>query len=221
LALHIDGDVKGALAYFNLAVTEDLGDFMAEVLLLSGQAKEALEDIPGAIDSYRRAIEFPKTESTGAAHYHLGIALKRENKDIADIKSHIELSLNLGVDPTAEAIEILGEDHISVMRGVNRMEWKQYKESTEPTGNSGRGGIMGGTKSVSSSESIFSQQKSNDNIQSSGGGKQSETLSILEQGAVSYDGKTPSGDEILNGVEKTSASAARQQSSARNKAQKT
>lgn len=40
LALNVNDDVKGALAYFNLAVTEDLGDFMAEVLLLSGQAKE-------------------------------------------------------------------------------------------------------------------------------------------------------------------------------------
>ena len=45
----------------------------------------------------------PKTEFTGIAHYHLGLILhnnKKNDKDDGEIKSHIELALNLGMDPT-------------------------------------------------------------------------------------------------------------------------
>ncbi len=106
----------------------------------------------------------------------------------------METALNLGHDPTPTALDILGEHHIAILKSAHRAEWRQYQESLAgKTHNSERGGIMSG--SVSSSSSIFSPKDS-------GEGKEHDNtedkLSMLKQGAASYDGNSvPSGDEIM------------------------
>ena len=87
-----------------------------------------------------------------------------------------------------EAIEILGEHHIAIMKSTNRAQWKEYKKNIDSQ-ETIRGGIMSGSSTVSS-QSIFSPKPEESS-------ETSETLSLLEQGAATYDGKTiPTGEEI-------------------------
>jgi len=211
IALDSDNNAKDALSYFDSTLMQENldNDIIVEGLVLSGEAKERLGNTSDAIDSYRKAIDLPKTEFTATAHYHLGLALKKANLGTEDIERHIELSLELGVDPTPEAIDILGENHIAVMKAINRVEWRRYRESSQKE--LGRGGIMNGSENFSK-ESIFSPQRKEIDQSS----EQSQTLSIIEQGAASYDGDIPSGEEIMDS--ETVSDAARQQSSARKKA---
>lgn len=57
-------------------------------------------DVIGAIEDYQKAITFPESESTATAYYNLGIALKSQEGDPQIIENHIEMALNLGIDPT-------------------------------------------------------------------------------------------------------------------------
>ena len=85
-------------------------------------------------------------------------------------------------------IEALGEHNLLVMRSFNRKHWKSFSE-----GNQDRtvGGIMS-SGVVGSQKSVFASHPSqNDEISA-----QSETLTILEQGAAAYDGHIPMGGEI-------------------------
>ena len=83
----------------------------------------------------------------------------------------------------SECIDILGEDNIAVIKSVNRAEWRNFHESSA-RGSGERGGIISGSGSYLNSESVFKSAQSDDSMQKGGG----EILSILEQGAASYDG---------------------------------
>jgi hypothetical protein len=96
------------------------------------------------------------------------------------------LSLQLLQD---EAIAALGESNMSVMRGYNRQQWKAYNDGHQAT--TGGGGIMSGG-GVSSQQSVFAPKASAKEEEASA---QSETLSLLEQGAASYDGQSVMGGE--------------------------
>jgi tetratricopeptide (TPR) repeat protein len=64
-----------------------------------------LQNISGAIEEYKKAIEYPRTDTTGIAYYNLGMALKSEGGDAKAIENHIEMALNLGIDPTVSMID--------------------------------------------------------------------------------------------------------------------
>jgi hypothetical protein len=86
-----------------------------------------------------------------------------------------------------ESIAALGEHNMSVMRSYNRQHWRQMSEGQQGS----TGGIMSGG-GVSSQKSVFAPQTGKEEEQSA----QTETLSLLEQGAASYDGHVPMGGEI-------------------------
>lgn len=136
-----------------------------------------------AITEFTRALSFPQTSSTSSAHYELAIALKMNNGDDHEINQHFEQALDLGHEPTEEAIMALGERNMSVMRALNRQYYQSLNSNTE---RSGGGGIMSG------SSSVFAPQAKQEEAASA----QSDTLSLLEQGAASYDGSSPMGGEV-------------------------
>ena len=76
---------------------------------------------------------------------------------------------------------------MSVMRALNRQYYNSFNSGgAERTG----GGIMSGGGVGSQSTSVFASQV---NEESPG---QSETLTLLEQGAAAYDGNNPMGGEV-------------------------
>lgn len=80
-----------------------------------------------------------------------------------------------------------------MMKSTHRAEWKRYQEAV---GNGQqRGGIMNGS-GVSSNKSIFSSQASVEEGEEKSS-ISSDTLSMLEEGAASYDGSSvPMGEEV-------------------------
>lgn len=99
--------------------------------------------------------------------------------DMSDYSAHFERSQD-------EAIAALGEHNLSIMRSYNRQHWRQMSEGQQ----SGSGGIMGGA-GVGSQKSVFAPRAQEEQPSA-----QEETLSLLEQGAASYDGHVPMGDEV-------------------------
>ena len=92
-----------------------------------------------------------------------------------------------------DVVEILGEGHIAVMRSAHRTEMKQYREAMERSQEQG-GGIMNGS-GLSSNKSIFNQETSGSVEDEYASGI--DALSMLEEGAVSYDGSSiPMGEEV-------------------------
>lgn len=87
-----------------------------------------------------------------------------------------------------EATNVLGEHHIAVIKSKHRAEWKRYQESIDNF--QSRGGIMNGAGV--SSNSIFSSNSEYGGAE----GVEGSTLSMLEEGAASYDGNIPMGEEI-------------------------
>ena len=132
------------------------------------------------------AIDLPTTESSAQAHYLLGLLLMNRGGDKELIEKHFITALNLGLDITKEITEILGEYHIAVLKSVNRAKRREYEDSF--ANDSRTGGVLGGGSL--SDKSIFKKSQENPTAKS-------ETLTILEQGAASYDGQThPDGDEM-------------------------
>ncbi len=90
-----------------------------------------------------------------------------------------------------KAIEILGESHIAVIRSAHRAELKHYQEEVL-NGEQQKGGIM--NWSSASKKSIFPSRFPVDNTQETW--IDNDTLSMLEEGAASYDGSSvPMGGE--------------------------
>jgi len=81
----------------------------------------------------------------------------------------------LGMDPTTEAIEALGERNMSVMRALNRQYYKQFQNQAD----SGRseGGILSGGGVGSQSSSIFASQQASEDDSA----QQSDPLSLLSR----------------------------------------
>jgi hypothetical protein len=149
-------------------------------------------DLVAAKAAFKDAINRPTTEFSAQAHYHLGVLLMNDGGDNETVEKHFITALHLGLDATKEIVDILGEYHLAVLKSTNRVKRREYEKSLEKDSRSG--GVLGGG-SFSDNKSIF--QKSQENPTS-----KSETLSILEQGAASYDGqKLPDGEEMGGNVQ--------------------
>jgi len=165
-------------------------DVHVELLVLVGRAHASRGELETAITEFTRALSFPQSSSTPSAHHELAITLKKNNGDTHEINLHFEKALDMGMDPTSEAIEALGERSMSVMRALNRQYYKQSANSgsAERTG----GGIMSGGGVGSRSSSVFAPKAK----QTEEASAQSDALTMLEQGAAAYDGHTPMGGEV-------------------------
>eukprot|EP01083_Nonionella_stella_P209176 758504_1 len=131
---------------------------------------------------------------TANAHYYLAMAMmKSADMESAEemIKQHMELALNMGFELTDDAIGILGDNHMAVIKSAHRAEYKRYQEAL--SSNEQRGGIMNGSGVSNNNESIFSSPQDGNDANDNGNGNAdgNDPLSMLEQGAASYDGSVP------------------------------
>ena len=85
------------------------------------------------------------------------------------------------MDPTPEAIEALGERNMALARSLNRQYYKSYNQGSDVS-DGGGGGILNSGGVGAQSSSVFAPQAPQED---SGG--TDNTLSMLEQGAASYD----------------------------------
>jgi hypothetical protein len=106
------------------------------------------------------------------------------NNDL--VEKHFVHALNLGMDASEDVVNVLGEYHIAVLKSVNRAKRREYEQL--PQAHSRTSGVLSGASI--SDKSIF--QRAQEEPKS-----KSDTLSLLEQGAASYDGQSlPDGEEI-------------------------
>ncbi|KAL9191210.1 hypothetical protein ACHAXT_000916 [Thalassiosira profunda] len=191
IALEYENDPKRVVDLFGKVKNAHMEDSLhVELLVLLGRAYASLGELETAITEYTRAISFPESSSTPSAHHELAIALKQSGVDEHEINLHFEKALDMGMDPTPEAIEALGERNMSLMRALNRQYYKSF-ESSQSQG-AGGGGIMNGGGVGADSASVFAPRAD----QKEEGVAQSDTLTLLEQGAASYDGNNPLGGAV-------------------------
>ena len=152
-----------------------------------------LGELETAITEFTRAISFPESSSTASAHHELAATLKKINGDTHEINLHLEKALNLGMDPTSESIDALGENNMAVVRALRRQYYRRMNDGSSDSNTGAGGGIMSGGGVHATSSSSFAPRPKHNEDAATG---QSETLAILEQGAASYDGNTPMGGEI-------------------------
>lgn len=190
LALEGENDASKTIEYLSKAKDVHMeDDDHVKLLLLVGRAHMALGEIEVAITELTRALSLPASPDTPNAHHELAIALSNNNADKHEVDLHFEKALDLGMDPTAEAIEALGERNMSVMKAMNRQYYKQF--DTQADGGRSEGGILSGGGVGSKSSSIFSSQQANVDDSS-----QEDPLSLLEQGASSYDANNVMGGAV-------------------------
>ena len=189
LALDSDKDANKAIEYFNKVKDVDMVyTEQVKLLLLIGRAHMKIGEIEVAITELTRALSLPESPVSQEAHHELAIVLSKNNADKHEIDFHFKKALDLGMDPTVEAIEALGERNMSVMRALNRQYYKQFNNQADD-GRS-EGGILSGAGVGSQASSIFSQQASQDDSSAS------DPLSLLEQGASSYDANNVMGGAV-------------------------
>lgn len=197
LALDRENNPKKALLFLNQASSQDLGDFIVECWVYSARSKYSLGDREGAMVFLERAIapESPRSDATPLAYHLLAVIMKELGEDSLQVERNMEMALNLGLDVTPEALEVLGEHNIAVIKSVHRAEWKRYQQSAKDT-QQRQGGIMSGASVSSTANSIFTPQGATD-TDKDGSSSEEDALAMLEQGAASYDGSSiPSGDEV-------------------------
>jgi len=190
LALEGDNDAKKAIEYLNKAKDAHMedGDHV-RLLLLVGRAHMLLGEIEVAISELTRALSLPESVDTSNAHYQLAIALSKNDADKHEVDLHFEKALDLGMDPTAEAIHALGERNMSVMRARNRQYYRQL--NTQADGGRLEGGILSGRGVSSQSSSLFAPQQPSEEDSA-----RSDPLSLLEQGASAYDANNVMGGAV-------------------------
>ena len=190
LSLEGENDANKAIEYLNKAKDANMedGDHV-KLLVLIGRAHMSLGEIEVAIAKLTRALSLPESSDTQNAHYELAIALSKNNADKHEVDLHYEKALDLGMDPTAEVIEALGERNMSVMRALNRQYYRQINNQAD----SGRseGGILSGGGVGSQSSSLFASQQASEDDSA-----QSDPLSLLEQGASAYDANNVMGGAV-------------------------
>jgi len=193
IALEYNSNANQALEYFDRAKTfhKMKDDDHVKLLVLSGQAHALLGELDLAVSDLTRALSFPECPSTASAHHELAIALMKNGGEDHEVELHFEKALEMGRDPTPEAIEVLGEHNMAVMRAINRQQWKTFSEAQFDRSG---GGIMSGG-GVGSNKSVFAPKAAPETD------AQQETLDILEQGAAAYDGHIPMGGELAGGSE--------------------
>ncbi len=99
-ALEFEGNATKSLALLESALRVNLGDLTGEALVISARSKQKLGNNEGAIEDYKKAIIFDNTpsDSTSTAHFNLAILMMNKNMDSEEIKGHVEMALNLGLD---------------------------------------------------------------------------------------------------------------------------
>ena len=189
LALDGDNDAKKAIEYLSRVKDAHMEDIdHVKLLVIVGRAHMSLGQIDLAISQLTRALSLPESPDTHNAHYALASALSKNNADKHEIDFHFEKALDLGMDPTAEAIAALGERNMSVMRALNRQYYKSFNNQADTRS---EGGILSGGGVGTQSSSLFtSQQVINEDS------TQQDPLSLLEQGASAYDANSPMGGEV-------------------------
>ena len=82
------------------ALSADLGELTVDALIISARSKQQLGDIEGAMQDYKNTvvIENEKSEITATAHFNLAVLMMEQNMNLAEIKEHMEIALNLGMD---------------------------------------------------------------------------------------------------------------------------
>ena len=198
--LILSENTSKAMKLIEMALEEgDIGEMKSEAHLLLAEALSSLGQDEEAIKNLKEGLKINGAPPSilAATHYQLSILLDRTGIDSDDKEVHMATALNLGHDLSDEAIEILGEHHIAVIKSAHRAEWKKYQEALSKEEE--RGGIMSGGAVSSSGASIFSspidpQSDSDGNV-----------LSMIEEGAVAYDGTVPMGDENENSNMRTSS----------------
>jgi len=188
LALEGDNDANKAIEYLNKAKDAHMedGDHV-KLLVLVGRAHMSLGEIEVAISELTRALSLPESPDTQNAHYELAIALSKNNADKHEVDLHFEKALDMGMDPTAEAIEALGERNMSVMRALNRQYYRQFNNQADRS----EGGILSGRGLGSQSSSLFASKQASEDDSA-----QSDPLSLLEQGASAYDANNVMGGAV-------------------------
>eukprot|EP00557_Chaetoceros_sp_GSL56_P010360 CAMPEP_0176479274 /NCGR_PEP_ID=MMETSP0200_2-20121128/1651_1 /TAXON_ID=947934 /ORGANISM="Chaetoceros sp., Strain GSL56" /LENGTH=1278 /DNA_ID=CAMNT_0017875305 /DNA_START=153 /DNA_END=3985 /DNA_ORIENTATION=+ len=196
LALDRENNPKKALFLLDQASSQDLGDLVVEYLVYSARAKYSLGDSDGATVLLERAIapESPRSDTTALAYHLLAVIMRDLGVNSVEVERNMEMALNLGLDVTPEAIEALGEHNIAVIKSIHRAEWKRYQQSAKHGQQRQGGGIMSGVSSVSSTtNSVFAPQGAGGD----GPSLEEDALTMLEQGAASYDGSSiPIGGEV-------------------------
>ena len=134
-----------------------------------------------------------------------------------DFDSLTQLTHSILPKQKDDAIGILGDNHMAVIKSAHRAEYKRYQEAL--SSNQQRGGIINGS-GVSNNESIFSSPQDGNDGNGNGNADGSDPLSMLEQGAASYDGSVPlpigDGDDDGDGkVTITSSQQSRAKASAK------
>ena len=198
--LILSENASKAMKLIEIALEEgNLGEMKSEAYLLLAEALSSLGQDEEAIKNLKEGLKINGAPPSilAATHYQLSILLDRTGIDSDNKEVHMATALNLGHDLSDEAIEILGEHHIAVIKSSHRAEWKKYQEALAREEQ--RGGIMSGGAVSSSSASIFSS--ATDPLSDADG----NVLSMIEEGAVAYDGTVPMGDENENSNIRTSS----------------
>lgn len=198
--LILSENASKAMKLIEIALEEgNLGEMKSEAYLLLAEALSSFGQDEEAIKNLKEGLKIKGAPPSilAATHYQLSILLHRAGIDSDDKEVHMATALNLGHDLSDEAIEILGEHHIAVIKSAHRAEWKKYQEALSKEEE--RGGIMSGGAVSSSGASIFSSPI---DPQSDSDGS---VLSMIEEGAVTYDGTVPMGDENENSNIRTSS----------------
>jgi tetratricopeptide (TPR) repeat protein len=100
IALDIEDNAEKSLSLLKNALSADLGELTVDALIISARSKQQLGDIEGAMQDYKNTvvIENEKSEITATAHFNLAVLMMEQNMNLAEIKEHMEIALNLGMD---------------------------------------------------------------------------------------------------------------------------
>ena len=92
----------------NNALSAQLGEMAAQALIIPARCKQKLGDVEGAIQDYKKSFiseDMNNAESsTASAHFNVALLMKQINMDQAEIKEHMEMALNLGMDSNVSTV---------------------------------------------------------------------------------------------------------------------
>ena len=173
---------------------------------------KSLGDLEVARKHLTQSLSFPQCTSTALAHHELAL-VSSNKKDAHERNLHFQKALDMGMDPTPQAIEALGERNPSVMRASNRQHYNSLNSgSVDQTSTEQTVGVID-HKRRSQPESVIAPgtkeeeapAQSDTSAPVFASGTKDETLTLLAQGAKTYDGHTPKGGEV-GGTESTLSS---------------
>ena len=108
IALDYEGNAEKSLSLVNNALSAQLGEMTAQALIISARCKQKLGDVEGAIQDYKKSFiseDMNNAESsTASAHFNVALLMKQINMDQAEIKEHMEMALNLGMDSNVSTV---------------------------------------------------------------------------------------------------------------------